>query len=146
MSAFEQLVTFTVAGQAFAIPIGRVRDAFLPETITPVSKAPVQVAGVMNLRGRIVTAISLMNYLGLPAAQEPKSPIAVGIEHRGELYGLLVEEMGEVIAPEPSSAEANPANLDPKWRSASAGVYRLKDKLLVVLDVDRLLDFRKVAA
>ena len=146
MSAIEQLVTFTVAGQAFAIPIGRVQDAFLPETITPVSKAPVQVAGVMNLRGRIVTAISLMNYLGLPAGEQPKSPIAVGIEHRGELYGLLVEEMGEVIAPEPGSAEANPANLDPKWRSASAGVYRLKDKLLVVLDVDRLLDFKKAAA
>src|ERR1700730_18031144 len=90
VSAFQQLVTFTVAGQAFGIPIGRGQDAFLPETITPVSKATVQVAGVMNLRGRIVTAISLMNYLGLPAAQEPESPIAVGIEHRGELYGLLV--------------------------------------------------------
>ena len=146
MSERENLVTFTVAGQAFGIPIGRVQDAFLPEAITSVPRAPAQVAGVMNLRGRVVTAISLKDYLGLPAPQDAKPPIAIGIEHKGELYGLLVEEMGEVIAPDRASAEANPPNLDPKWRLASGGIYRLKDKLLLVLDVDRLLDFRKVAA
>jgi len=146
VSESENLVTFTVAGQAFGIPIGRVQDAFVLEAITAIPRAPAQVAGVMNLRGRIVTAISLRDYLGLPAPKDAKPPIAVGIEHRGELYGLLVEEMGEVIAPERGSAEANPPNLDRKWRLASGGVYRLKDKLLLVLDVDRLLDFRKVAA
>jgi len=142
----ENLVTFTVNGQAFGIPIGRVQDAFVPDAITAVPRAPAQVAGVMNLRGRVVTAISLRDYLGMPAPQEAKPPIAIGIEHHGELYGLLVEKMGEVIAPERGSAEANPPNLDPKWRLALRGVYRLKDKLLLVLDVDRLLDFRKVAA
>jgi purine-binding chemotaxis protein CheW len=141
-----QLVTFMVAGQAFGVPIARVQDAFLPQAITAVPKAPVQVAGVMNLRGRIVTAISLKDCLALPLANASRPPIAIGIEHRGELYGLLVEEMGEVLTPDAAAREENPANLDPKWRFVSACVYRLKDKLLVVLDVDRLLDFRRLAA
>ena len=142
MSESQELATFNVAGQTFAIPIGRVQDAFVPRAITAVPKAPRQVAGVLNLRGRIVTAVSLRECLGLPAAAAPLSPIAVGIEHRGELYGLIVDEMGEVLMPNSACREENPVNLDAKWRFVSACVYRLRHKLVLVLDVDRLLDFR----
>jgi purine-binding chemotaxis protein CheW len=98
------------------------------------------------LRGRIVTAVSLRECLDLPAATAPSPPLAVGIEHRGDLYGLLVDEMGEVLSPEPACREENPANLDAKWRFVSVCVYRLQHKLVLALDVDRLLDFRSANA
>lgn len=146
MNPPQRLVTFTVAGQTFGVPIARVQDAFMPEAITIVPTAPAQVAGLMNLRGRIVTAISLRDCLGLPPAKTDHPLVAIGIEHQGALYGLLVEVLGEVLAAEPADCEEIPANLDPKLQSVSGCIYRLKDKLLVVLDVDRLLDFRRLAA
>ena len=146
MNALNQVVTFVAAGQHFAIPIASVQDAFRPHVISRVPKAPIQVAGVLNLRGRIVTAISLTDCLGLPREASPKCPIAVVIAHKRDLYCLLVQEMGEVLRLEDAWREESPLNLDPKWRSVSACVYRLKDKLLILLDVDRLLDFRRLAA
>jgi purine-binding chemotaxis protein CheW len=64
----------------------------------------------------------------------------VGIEYRGESYGLLIDEIGEVLTLSTASREANPVNLDPRLARISAGVHRLEDQLMVVLDVDRVLD------
>jgi purine-binding chemotaxis protein CheW len=72
--------------------------------------------------------------------------MAVGIEHQSESYGLVIDKVGEVLSLSPTQFEANPANLDPKWRGVSKGVYRLDGKLLVVLDVASLLDLEKAAA
>ena len=102
--------------------------------------APPEVAGLLNLRGRIVTAIDLRRRLGLPPRADGGTPVAVGIEERGELYGLIVDRVGDVVWLKPSSYDTNPANLDQRWAKVCAGVHRLDQGLLVVLDVDKVLN------
>ena len=139
-----EFVTATVGGQLFGLPIGRVQDVFVPARLTRVPLAPAEVAGVLNLRGRIVTVIDMRRRLGMPARSEP-GELAVGIERNGGSYGLLVDAVGEVLRISDSIRSANPVNLDSRLAGVSAGVYRLEGELLVVLDVDRILDFNIAA-
>ena len=133
-------VTFTTAEQIFGLPIARVQEVFRPTRITRVPLAGAQIAGVLNLRGRIVTAIDMRSRLGLQARKDALVPMAIGIESRSESFGLLVDTLGEVLRLSDSDIEANPINLDHKLASVSAGVHWLDGQLLVVLDVDRVLD------
>jgi purine-binding chemotaxis protein CheW len=139
-------VTFSTSGQIFGLPIARVQEVFRPARITRVPLAGAQIAGVLNLRGRIVTAIDMRNRLDLQAREEGLAPMAIGIEARGESFGLLVDALGEVLRLADSDIEANPINLDRKLAAVSAGVHRLDGQLLVVLDVDRVLDVGTEAA
>jgi purine-binding chemotaxis protein CheW len=133
-------VTVRTAGQLFGLGIAQVRDVFVPKGLSTVPLAPPEVAGLLNLRGRIVTAIDLRLRLGLPRREADASRIAIGIEERGELYGLLVDEVGDVLWVTSATFEANPVNLDPRWAQICAGVHRLDVGLMVVLDVNRVLD------
>jgi purine-binding chemotaxis protein CheW len=106
------------------------------------------VAGVLNLRGRIVTLIDMRLRLGLEQPDGNDPVMAIGVESRGESYGLLIDSVGEVLKLDESLCERNPINLDLRLASVSAGIYRLEGQLLMVLDVDRVLDIAaaKVAA
>ncbi len=117
-----------------------VRDVFVPRGLSRVPLAPPEVAGLLNLRGRIVTAIDLRQRLGIEARDDAMTPLAVGIEKHGELYGSIVDQGGDVLRLERSTCEANPVNLDAGWASVCAGVHRLETGLMVVLDVDKVLD------
>lgn len=139
-------VTFTTAGQLFGLPIERVQDVFKPQRITRVPLAGAEIAGVLNLRGRIVTAIELAARLELDLHQRQRPPMAIGIECRGESFGLLVDSVGEVLKLPNGEREPNPINLDRKLSRVSAGVFRLDGTLLVVLDIDRVLDLGVQAA
>jgi purine-binding chemotaxis protein CheW len=135
-----EYVTATVGGQLFGLPISRVQDVFAPDRLTRVPLAPPEIAGLLNLRGRIVTAIDLRRRFGLDALAGDAPRMAVGVEWKGESYGLLIDAIGEVLKLQTSDREDNPVNLDPGLARVSAGVHRLDGKLLVVLDVDRVLD------
>jgi purine-binding chemotaxis protein CheW len=137
-----EFVTAMIGGQLFGLPIGRVLDVFTPERLTRVPLAAPEIAGVLNLRGRIVTAICMRRRLSLPPRPEGDSFMAIGIEHRGESYGLLVDQVGEVLKLASAKLDAVPANLDGSWERLAAGVYRLEDRLMVVLDVDRSLEYQ----
>jgi purine-binding chemotaxis protein CheW len=139
-NATTEYVTATIGGQLFGLPISRVQDVFKPERLTRVPLASSDVAGVLNLRGRIVTAIDMRARLGLPKAETDGLPMAVGVELRGESYGLLIDSIGEVMKLPDEGREVNPANLDPRMTEMSAGVHRLDGKLMVVLDIDRVLE------
>jgi purine-binding chemotaxis protein CheW len=139
-------VTFTTADQLFGLPIERVQDVFKPARITRVPLAGPEISGVLNLRGRIVTAIELRSRLGLAAREQGRVAMAIGIEHRGESFGLLVDTVGEVLKLPDSEREANPINLDRNLGRVAAGVFRLDGQLLVVLDIDRVLDLGAEAA
>jgi purine-binding chemotaxis protein CheW len=141
-TAFTEFVTFTIAGQAFGLPIGRVQDVFKPARITRVPLAGAEIAGVLNLRGRIMTAIDMRHRLDVKKREEGAAPMAIGIEAKGESFGLLVDTVGEVLKLPDADREPNPINLDGKLVALSAGVYQLEGQLLVVLDVDRVLDLR----
>jgi len=119
---------------------------FKPAGMTRVPLAGAEIAGVLNLRGRIVTAIHLSNRLDLRAGTAVSSPMAIGIESGAESFGLLVDTVGEVLKLSDSEREQNPINLDRKLARVSSGVFRLDGQLLVVLDVDRVLELGVEAA
>lgn len=142
----EGFVTVMTAGQLFGLHLDRVRDVFVPQGLSSVPLAPPEIAGLLNLRGRIVTAIDLRRRLGLSPREEAMPAVAVGIEERGELYGLIADEVGDVLWLDPSNCEMKPANLDARWAQVCTGVHRLDDDILVVLDVDKILDFSQFGA
>jgi purine-binding chemotaxis protein CheW len=139
-------VTVMVDGQLFGLPIGRVQDVFVPERLTRIPLAPAEVAGILNLRGRIVTAIDMRARLGMQRRGEGCAALAVGVECRGESYGLLVDAVAEVMNLEDAACEPMPANLDARLARVASGVFRLDGRILVVLDVDRVLDTANEAA
>jgi len=133
-------VTAMIDGQLFGLPIVRVQDVFIPERLTRVPLAPPEIAGVLNLRGRIVTLIDLRRRFGLGERKEGEDVMAIGVESRGESYGLLIDRVGEVVELDGVAREPNPVNLDQRLAQMSSGIYRLDDQLLIVVDVDRVLD------
>jgi purine-binding chemotaxis protein CheW len=140
-----EYVTVTIGDHLFGLPIFRVQDVFVPDRLTRVPLAPPEVAGILNLRGRVVTAIDMRTRLDLGRRAKDRPVMAIGIECRGESYGLLVDAVGEVMALRNSGCEAKPANLDPRLNRVAAGIYRLEGQLMVVLDVDRVLDIKSGA-
>jgi len=112
----------------------------MPERLTRVPLASSEIAGVLNLRGRIVTVVNMRARLGLPKADDGQPPMAVGVDLRGESYGLLIDQIGEVLRLPEDSREENPVNLDPRMAKLAGGVHRLDGQLMVVLDVDRVLE------
>ena len=139
--AGDEFVTFEIAGRLFGAPVSEINDVFALHGLTPVPLARGDVAGLMNLRGRIITVIDARRRLGLPARNDGvKTAMAIGIEREGESYGLLVDALGEVLRLEPDQFEDNPVNLDEAWRTVCRGVYRLKKGLLLTLDMNRMLD------
>ncbi len=146
-AATKEFVTIMVGDQLCGIDVLKVQDVLGPQKITPVPLADTEVAGLLNLRGRIVTAIDLRGRLGLePRAPEEGESMNIVVEHDGELYSLIIDSVGEVLRLPADDFERNPATLDPLWRKYSEGIYRLKEGLLVVLNGEVLLDFGKLAA
>jgi purine-binding chemotaxis protein CheW len=145
---FSEFVTVTVGQHLFGLPIARVQDVFVPARITRVPLAQPEVAGILNLRGRVVTAIDMRRRLDLGARQDGESVMAIGIELKSESYGLLVDSVGEVMQLPDSACEAKPSNIDGTQKRVAAGIYRLESQLMIVLDVDSVLDIgpRAVAA
>jgi purine-binding chemotaxis protein CheW len=139
--AFEEFVTVMVADQIFGLPIDRVHDVFIASSLTAVPLAPREIVGLLNLRGRVVTAMCLRRRLGLSDRVDAKQNMAVGLERQGESYGLLVDSVGEVMKLSPERQEPNPVHMDQRWVKLSRGVHRLDDKLLIILDVDAVLSF-----
>ena len=135
-----EYVTVIIGGQLFGLPISRVQDVFMPDRITRVPLSAPEIAGVLNLRGRIVTAIDMRSRLGLPKRDTGRPPMAIGVDLRGESYGLLIDSVGEVLKLADDSREVNPVNLDPRLTRMAAGIHRLDGQLMVVLDVDRVLE------
>ena len=136
----HEYVTAQIGGQLIGLPILRVQDVFIPEGLTRVPLAPPEIAGVLNLRGRIVTAIDMRRRLGLEAGGAAEAPLAIGVESRGESYGLLIDTIGEVLKLDADACEPNPLNLDPRLARVSTGIHRLNEQLLMMIDVDRVLD------
>jgi purine-binding chemotaxis protein CheW len=139
-----EFVTVLTADQLFGLPISRVHDVFMVDRLTRVPLAPPEIAGILNLRGRVVTMIDMRRRLDLPAREEGGGNMAVGIEHRGESYGLLIDSVGEVLKIPAASREPNPVNLDPRWLLVADGVVQLDGRLMVVLDVDRVLELKNL--
>ena len=138
---YTQFVTMTIAGQLFGIPTEEIQDAHILESITRIPLAPQEIEGALNIRGKIVTAVSLRKRLGLPPRDSDGRNMSIVVEYKGELYSLLIDTIGDVLSLSDKSFEKNPPTLDSRWREISAGVYRLDDQLMIMTNVPRLLSF-----
>lgn len=139
IAAKSDYVSMVVGGQLFGIPVLEVRDVFVPSKLAHVPMAPPEVAGVLNLRGRIVTAIDLRQRLGFEPRDAGVQVMAVVIEYLGEPYSLLVDAVGEVLSLDASAFERNPSNLDSRLRDVSGGIFRLEGKLMIVIHLDKVI-------
>jgi purine-binding chemotaxis protein CheW len=139
----RQYVSISIADQMFGIPVLIVHDVLGPQRITRIPLAPPEVAGSLNLRGRIVTAIDVRLRLGLERRPPENPGMSVVVEHAGESYSLMVDSVGEVLTLPTAEFQRNPPTLDARWREVSLGIFRLNQELLVILDVERLLDFTR---
>ncbi|NCT40983.1 MAG: chemotaxis protein CheW [Alphaproteobacteria bacterium] len=135
----RDLLTIVIAGQRFGIPILQVQDVLGEQKVTKIPLAPPEVAGALNLRGRIVTAINVRCRLGLERGDVTRANMSVVVEHDNELYSLIIDEIGDVMRLKNKDFKPTPGTLDPVWREISSGVYRLDGEILVVLDVPRFL-------
>jgi purine-binding chemotaxis protein CheW len=138
-------VTFTSGSQLFGLPIDRIQDVFAVGKITRVPLAASEIEGVLNLRGRIITVINLANRLQLSSSSDTMERMVIGVEVGAESFGILVDNVGEVLALADQDREPIPTNLGRSLSSMTAGIFRLDQQLLVVLDADRILDLRSRA-
>lgn len=141
-----EFLTVIIAGQRFGIPILQVQDVLGEQAITKIPLAPSEIAGSLNLRGRIVTAIDVRKRLDIKEhdAHEAKEStphnMGVVVEHENELYNLIIDRVGDVLKLKSDTYQPTPATLDITWREISAGIHRLEDEFLVILDVSKLLE------
>ena len=141
-----EYVTVTIGDHLFGLPISRVQDVFVPDRLTRVPLAPPEVAGILNLRGRVVTAIDMRSRLDLGSA--PAGPAGDGDRHRAQ--GRVLRAAGRFGRRGDAASRTAPARRSrpistPRLARVAAGIYRLEGQLLVVLDVDRVLDIENGA-
>jgi len=105
-----------------------------------VPQAPHVIEGLINLRGQIVTAIDMRRRLGLPQRSGDLAPMNIVVRTMDGAASLLVDEIGDVLDMDSANYELPPQNLDPAARELIRGVYKLKDRLLLVLDEEKTVD------
>jgi purine-binding chemotaxis protein CheW len=141
-----ECVTFHLGAQLFGLPIQRVHEVFTANQITRVPMAPAAIKGLLNLRGRVVTALCLRTLLRITDSEQPAESMAIGIESEGEQFALLVDRIGDVMAIPAGALDPNPIHMSPAWQALSRGVHRLESSILVVLDLDCLIASDMLAA
>ena len=135
----KMLVTMRVDGQLFGVPVQHVRDVLREQNMTQVPLSPPEIAGSINLRGRIVTVINVRARLRLEQKDGEQTQMFVVVERNNELYSLMVDSVGDVMNIPHDQIEKTPANMSPNWREVATGIHRLDGELLVIIDPDTLL-------
>ncbi len=135
----KEFVTMRIDGQLLGISVLAVQDVLRAQPIARVPLAPEVIAGLLNIRGRIVTAINMRERLGVDAFEDFSETMHVVVEYRHELYSLVVDSVGEVHNLPMDRFEKSPANLASEWQEIAAGVFKMKNELLVILDVESVI-------
>lgn len=141
MSSSQQFCTFFLDGQCFGTPVGMVQEVIQLQPTTRVPLAPDVIVGLMNLRGQIVTVLDLGRRLELPERAECQLPVNVVLHIQDSAVSLLVDEIGDVVEVQEDTFESPPVTLQGFNRDMLRGVYKLPGRLLLVLDLERVLDF-----
>lgn len=132
-----RLVTFTLDDRTYGVGVAAVQEVLrgLPRTRIPL--APRTLAGLINLRGQVLSAVDLREQLELPARQEDDEPMLVVIRVAGEPVALLVDSIGSVVDVDDTQFEPPPDTLTGRSRELILGAYKLDTRLLLALDVAR---------
>ena len=134
-------VTIWLDGQMCGIPVLQVHDVLSRQVITQIPQSPAAVAGVLNLRGQIVTAIDLRKRLKLADREEGSEEMNVVVEYQNQPQSLIIDKVGDVLSLSEEAFEKNPVTLEVSWQNVSTGIFRLEEELLVILDIEKLLSF-----
>lgn len=132
-----QYATFTLGQHLYGVEVGRVQEVLRFQRSTPVPLAPAAVGGLINLRGQVVTALDLRTTMGLPPRAAGMDPMNVVVRVGGEAVSLLVDVIGAVVNVTADLFEPPPDTLSGRERELIRGAYKLDDRLLMALDVDR---------
>ena len=140
VEASGQFATFFVADLFFGVDVLNVQEVLRFQPMTPVPQAPEVIEGLINLRGQIVTAIDMRRRLRLPSRSGDKSPMNMVVRTSDGAVSLLVDEIGDVLDMDAATYERTPENLDPAAKELIRGVYKLKGRLLLILDAEKTVD------
>lgn len=135
----EGFVSVHVGPQMFGVPVLQVQDVIAPVRIDRAPLAPPEVAGLLNLRGRIVTAMDMRKRLGMEPRPDGQGHMSVIVERAGELYALQVDDVGDVLWLPKAEREPPPVTLSADWRGLCTGLHRLEGDLLLILNVEQTL-------
>ena len=136
----EQVVVFEIAGESYGVDIARVQEIIRPPAITAVPRAPEYVEGVVNLRGRVIPVINLRNRFGLPDTERDRSSRIVVLEISGQTIGVAVDAVSEVLRVPQDVIEAPGATLTGPQTAHLRGIAKLDERVVILLDLDRLID------
>ena len=137
MPTTSQLATFWLDGDLYGVEVEHVQEVLRSQSITRVPLAPPAVAGLINLRGQVVTAIELRERLGRPARPAGTDAVVIVVRLHGEAVSLLVDSIADVVDVDLRDFEAPPDTLDGIARELIRGAYKLEGQLLLALDVNR---------
>lgn len=137
MVEVKQFCTFYLDKLLFGIEVGKVQEVIRYQEMTRVPLAAPDVIGLINLRGQIVTALDLRRRLDMPERAADKLPLNVVVRTGEEAVSLLVDEIGDVLEVDADSFEAPPATLKGEARELISGTYKLKERLLLILDTEK---------
>lgn len=138
----RQYSTFYVGDLFFGIDVLKVQEVLRYLEMTRVPLAPSVIEGLINLRGQIVTAIDLRRTLKLDPRLPDRTPMNMVVRSEEGAVSLLVDEIGEVVEPPPGSYEQAPVTMRREQREVIEGVYKLEDRLLLILNTERVLEGR----
>jgi purine-binding chemotaxis protein CheW len=141
----KQYCTFFLNGLFFGVEVLNVQEVLRYQQMTRVPLAPPTVQGLINLRGQIVTAIDLRHRLELPARAGDVLPMNVVVRSEDGAISLLVDEIGDVVEIDDDVFESPPETLRGVARELIKGVYKLKERLLLILDTERTVNLSPVA-
>lgn len=139
-----QLVSFVVAGEEFAVDILAVQEINRMMELTRVPQSPPEVEGVINLRGRIIPVVDLRRRFGMPEAERTEQSRVVVIEVRRRVIGFIVDRVNEVLRISPSIVDTAPQMATSINADFIAGVGKLQDRLLILLDLPKLFGTSEV--
>ena len=139
MSTDRQFCTFFVDGMYCGVEVLKVQEVIRYQDMTRVPLAPAVVRGLINLRGQIVTAIDLRERLGLKARPEGVLPMNVVVRTADGATSLLVDEIGDVVTVREEDFERPPETISGVTRELIEGVFKLKDRLLMIVDTERAI-------
>jgi purine-binding chemotaxis protein CheW len=132
-----QLATFRLDGDLYGVEVEHVQEVLRTQQLTRVPLAPAAVAGLINLRGQVVTAIELRERLGRPPRPEGTDAVVIVVRLHGEAVSLLVDSIADVVDVDASDFEAPPDTLEGQARGLIRGAYKLDGKLLLAFDVQK---------
>lgn len=139
----EQLCGFRIGNDYYAIPVLEVQEVVKPQVKTVVPLAPEYIDGLINLRGQVVTAINMRKLLKINDENKNDDYMNVIVSHSDGLYSLVVDEVLDVMEIKKDKFSVTPPTLDPNVKKYIIGVFKLEDRLLILLNLKKVFEIKK---